>query len=98
MAAETLAEQEKRDTLCIGIVFISLSVPEQSPIGPRDRVPHLAWCCVEGERPAVGRAATPRLAPSLLNVPAMALPTAVAVLDSADPPERGSEVNGGQVE
>ena len=55
------------------------------------------WCSFAGERPAEGRAAPTRLTPSLLTVPALALPTAVAVLCSADFPARSSEVNSEQV-
>ena len=73
------------------------SVPELSPVRHRLGPPRLAWCCVAGERPAEGRAATTRLAPTLLTVPAMALPTAVAVLCSADFPARSSELSSEQV-
>ena len=96
-AAETWTEPEQCDTLCICAVFTSLSVPELSPIEPRDCVPRLAWCCVAGERPAEGRAATTRLRPSLINVPKMAPAEVVAVLCSTDFPARSSAVNSEQV-
>ena len=35
LAAETLEEPERRDTLCLGVVFITGSVPEPSPIRHR---------------------------------------------------------------
>ena len=38
-AAETLAELERRDTLSIGVVFTSGSVPELTPIRDRCGVP-----------------------------------------------------------
>ena len=93
LATETLAEPERRGTLCIGVVFTTGSVPEQGPIRHRLCVPKLARCPFAGERPAAGRAATTRLPPSFLSVPAMALPTEVAVLCSTDFPVRGSEEN-----
>ena len=89
LAAETVTETEWRDTLCIGVVFMTGSVPELSPVQHRLasktgvafladcvlelsqnrcslRAPHRAWCFAAGERPAKGRAATTRLAPSLV--------------------------------
>ena len=60
-------------------------------------MPRLAWCCVVGERPAEGRAATKRLRPSLITVPKMAPPEAVAVLCSTDFPARSSAMNSEQV-
>ena len=96
LAAERLAEPERRATLDIGVVFTTGSVPELSPVQHRlasktgvaflavsvlepsqNRcslcLPHRAWCFAAGERPAEGRAATTRLAPSLLAVPKVAL-------------------------
>ena len=35
LAAETLAEPERRATLCIGVVFTTGSVPELSPVQHR---------------------------------------------------------------
>ena len=40
LVAETLVEPERRDTLRIGVVFTSCSVPELSPV--RDRLASLA--------------------------------------------------------
>ena len=117
LAAETLAELERRDSLSIGVVFTTGSVPEPSQVrhrlvsqtgfvfpavvllepDPEQRglcAPHVAWYFAAGERPAEGRAATTRLTPSLLYVPAMALATAVAVLYSAELPARSWELNG----
>ena len=96
-AAEKLVKQERRDTLSIGVVFAAGSVPDLSPIRHRLGLPILAWCFLACERPAEGRAATTRLAPSHLRVSAMALPTAVAVLCSTELPTRSSEVNSEQV-
>ena len=97
LAAETLAEAERRDTLCLGVVFITGSVPERSRIRHQLGRPQLAWCSLAGERPAAGRAATTGLTPSLLAVPAMALPLAVAVLCGAAFPTRSLQVNSEQV-
>ena len=35
LAAETLAESERRATLCLGVVFTTISVPELSPVQHR---------------------------------------------------------------
>ena len=96
LAAETVAELERRATLSIGVEFTSGSVPELNPIRRRLCVPPLAWCCVAGERPAEGRAATTRLTPSLLAVPKMALATGAVVLCSTDFPARSSEARSEQ--
>ena len=97
LAAETLEEPERRDTLCLGVVFITGSVPEPSPIRHRLGRPWWTWCSFARERPAAVRAANIRLSPSFLSVPAMALPIEVAVLCSTDLPARSSEVNSEQV-
>ena len=96
---ETPAEPERRDTLCIEAVFTSGSVRELKPIRHRLGVPEIvwAWCLLACERPAAGRAATTRLAPSLLHAPVIALATAVVVLCGTDFPTRSPEVNSEQV-
>ena len=74
LAAEVVVEPERRDTLSIGDVLTSGSVPELNPIGHRLGVPEVVWvwCFLAGELPAEGRAATTR--PWFLHLPAMALP------------------------
>ena len=60
LAAETLAEPERRTTLCIGVVLTSRSVPELSPIRHRLGTPDVA--CVRSR----GCARTePRTTPAL---------------------------------
>ena len=61
LAAEKVAEPERCATLSIGVVFTTGSVPELNQVQRRLCMPPLAWCCVAGERPAGGRAATTRL-------------------------------------
>ena len=77
-----------------GFVFPAVGLLEPDPEQRGLCAPHFAWCFAAGERPAEGRAATTRLTPSLLYVPAMALATAVAVLYSAELPARSWELNG----
>ena len=77
-----------------GFVFPAVGLLEPDPDHRGLCAPQFAWCFAAGERPAEGRAATIRLAPSLLNVPAMALATAVAVLYSAELPARSWALNG----
>ena len=43
-AAETVAESEQRDTLCIGVVFTASSVPELNLL--RHRLGKPDWRCI----------------------------------------------------